>query len=449
MNKVIVIGLGKSGIALLDYFMDRHEIVFAYDSNEKIDTSKFKKYENSNNIKLILGKNPNGKEEADIIYISPGISTDEDFVLEFSKRGIKITNEVELAYNISKEANFIGITGTNGKTTTTSMLGSIYKKYNENSYIVGNIGNAVLSNIKNAKEGSNFITELSSFQLETIMNFRPHIACILNITPDHLSRHKKLENYKNAKYNIVKNQTKDDFLVLNKDDKQIDIDLKKVKSKVVYFSMKEKIENGVYYDVNKKIIISSIGGQEKEILKQEDIHLLGKHNIENTLACVTMAILDFIPLDIIKEGVREFKAVKHRLQKVRVIKDVTYVNDSKGTNIDSTLKAIQSIDSKIILIAGGYDKMVEFDELIKGFDGKIKTLLLFGATKKLIRDTALKYDYKDIILLKNLKQCVKVAEIIAEKGDYVLLSPACASWDMYENFEERGNEFIELVKNIK
>ena len=177
--------------------------------------------------------------------------------------------------------------------------------------------------------------------------------------------------------------------------------------------------------------------------------MLGKHNIQNTLACVTVSILDNIPTALIAEAIKDFKAVKHRLQKVREVDDVIYVNDSKGTNIDSTLKAIESIDNDIILIAGGYDKMLEFDDLIKGFNGKVKTLLLFGATKKLIRDTALKYDYKDIISLKNLKQCVQVAKIIAEKGDVVLLSPACASWDMYQSFEERGDEFIELVNNLK
>lgn len=449
MSKIIVVGLGRSGIALLDYYIDRHEMIYAYENNEKIDTSKFKKYENSNNINIILGKNPTGEEEADIVYISPGISTEEDFAVNFRRRGIILTNEVELAYKMANEPNFIGITGTNGKTTTTSMLGDIYKKYDENTYVVGNIGNAVLSSIKNSKSKANFITELSSFQLETIVDFKPHIAVILNISPDHLSRHKTMDNYKSAKYNIAKNQTKEDFLVLNKDDKNIDIDLSEVKSKVVYFSMREELENGVYYDKNKKLIISTIGGEYKEVVKQEDIHLLGRHNIENTLASVAVALLDNIPVDIIAEAIKEFKAVKHRLQKVRVVNDVTYVNDSKGTNIDSTLKAIEAIDGKIILIAGGYDKMIEFDELVKGFNGKVKTLILFGATKRLIRDSALQHGYKDIISLKTLKQCVEVSKIIAEKGDFVLLSPACASWDMYESFEERGDEFIELVKNIK
>ncbi|EJU20011.1 UDP-N-acetylmuramoyl-L-alanine--D-glutamate ligase [Peptoanaerobacter stomatis] len=449
MSKIIVVGLGRSGISLLDYYSDRYEMVFAYENNQNIDISKFKKYENSNNINFFLGENPTGDEEADIVYLSPGISPNEDFAQKFIQRDICVTNEIELAYSIAKDANFIGITGTNGKTTTTSMLGDIYKKYDENTYVVGNIGNAVLSSISLAKTKANFITELSSYQLETIVNFRVHIAVILNITPDHLSRHKTMENYKNAKYNITKNQIEGDFLVLNKDDESIDINLENVKSKVIYFSMKEKLKNGVYYDTEKGSIISTINRKEEEIIKVKDIHLLGKHNIQNTLACVTVSILDNIPTALIAEAIKDFKAVKHRLQKVREVDDVIYVNDSKGTNIDSTLKAIESIDNDIILIAGGYDKMLEFDDLIKGFNGKVKTLLLFGATKKLIRDTALKYDYKDIISLKNLKQCVQIAKIIAQKGDVVLLSPACASWDMYQSFEERGDEFIELVNNLK
>lgn len=449
MSKVLVLGLGKSGVAVLDYFFDRHETVYAYDTNEKMDTSKFKKYENSNNIQIILGKNPTGDEDVDIVYISPGITPHDDYVKKFIQRGIQVTGEIELAYNISESGNFIGITGTNGKTTTTSIIGDIYKKYDKNSYIVGNIGNVLLTGVRNSKPKSNFITELSSFQLETIKDFKPHIAVILNISKDHLERHKTIENYKNAKYNIAKNQTKDDFLVLNKDDENIDIDLSKIKSKVVYFSMKKQLSNGVYYDIDKKVVISTLSGEKEEIIKREDIHLLGNHNVENVLASIAVAILDNIPVDIIIEAIKEFKPVKHRLQKVRTVNGVIYVNDSKGTNPQSTIKAINALDGQIILIAGGYDKMIDFDDLVKELKGKVRRLILFGATKRQIRDTALEYGYKKFIVLDNLKQCVQVAQIVAKKGDYVLLSPACASWDMYENFEERGDEFIEIVKGLK
>ena len=240
-----------------------------------------------------------------------------------------------------------------------------------------------------------------------------------------------------------------DFLVLNKDDENIDIDLSSIKSKVVYFSMKKQLSNGVYYDADKKVVISTLLGKKEEIVKREDIHFLGNHNVENILASIAVAILDNIPVDIIVEAIKEFKPVKHRLQKVRTVNGVVYVNDSKGTNPESTIKAINALDGQIILIAGGYDKMIDFDDLVKELKGKVRRLILFGATKRQIRDTALEYGYKKFIVLDDLKQCVQVAHIIAKKGDYVLLSPACASWDMYENFEERGDEFIEIVKGLK
>lgn len=445
IKKIIVVGLGISGFAILDYYLGKEDTITAYDMSKNIDENKIKKYENTN-INLILGENPTGDEDVDMVLLSPVVDLSQDFVQKYIKRKIIVTGEIELAYKLSKNANFIGITGTNGKTTTTSMLGDIYKKKDENSYVVGNIGNVALTSVLKAKENANFITELSSFQLESIIDFRPHIALIINITPDHIERHKTFELYKKAKYNIAKNQTKEDFLVINKDDVQIDI--QGVKSNIIYFSQKEKLENGVYYDNENKVIVSTLFGKKQDIIKRQEINLLGNHNIENTLGAIAVALLDNIDINIIRDGIINFKAVKHRLQLVKVVDGVSYVNDSKGTNVDSTIRAIQAIENPIILIAGGYDKHVDFDEMIKTFDKRVKKLVLFGQTKEKIKNTALKYGFDEIEILDNLKQCVDYCKSIAKKGDTVLLSPACASWDMYSSYEVRGDEFIEIVNSL-
>lgn len=448
MKKICIMGLGISGKAVLDYFSDKECEILAFDNSDKIDMSFFEKYNDNPKIKIMLGSNPTGYENVQTVYVAPGIPLFEPCIEKFKSRGITVTGEIELAYEVAKKPKFIGITGTNGKTTTISMLGEIYKNYEKNSHVVGNIGISALEIAKDTPEGSTFVAELSSFQLESIINLKPHIAAIINITPDHLERHKTMQAYKAAKYNITKNQTADDFLVLNKDDSEIDIDLSKVRAKVVYFSQREKLSGGVYYDREKKAIISSLHGKEELIIKREDIHLLGDHNIENTLTAVAVALLDNIPTDIIRHFVSEFKSVKHRMQIIRTLNGVTYINDSKGTNVMSTVKALNAIDSNILLIAGGYDKKVEFDDLIRAFDGKVKKLLLFGATKYQIMDTAIKNGFKEIVMLENLSQAVKVARILADDGECVLLSPACASWDMYSSYEERGEEFIDLVSSL-
>ena len=445
-QNVIVVGLGISGLAIIDYFLNTNIKVTAFDMNKNIDKSKIEKYKNTN-VNIILGEQPTGDEEADTVYLSPIVDMSNEYVQKFKSRKIEVTGEIQLAYDCVKNAKFIGITGTNGKTTTTSMVGDIYKLYDKNSYVVGNIGNVALSSVLAADDNANFITELSSFQLESITDLRVHIGAILNITPDHLERHKTFEEYKKAKYRIAENQSLDDFLILNKDDKEIDI--KNIKSKVIYFSVKEKLEDGVYYDSDRHAIMSSLFGKNQEIVKRSDINLLGEHNVENTLAAVAIALSDNIPLEIIRQAIKNFVAVKHRLQLVRKIGDVSYVNDSKGTNVDSTVKALRAVNTPIILIAGGYDKHVDFDEVIKAFDGKVKALLLFGETKYKIRDTALKYDFDKIHIFENLKDCVQKAYELSQGNDTILLSPACASWDMYKSYEVRGEEFISLVNDLK
>lgn len=445
-KNVVVVGLGISGLAILDYFLNTDTVVTAFDMNKNMDKSKIEKYKNTN-VSIRLGEQPTGDEDVDSVYLSPIVDMSNEFVQKFKKRNIEVTGEIQLAYDCSKKAKFIGITGTNGKTTTTSMVGDIYKLYDKNSFVVGNIGNVALEAVIKADENANFITELSSFQLESITTLRVHIGAILNITPDHIERHKTYEEYKKAKYRIAENQTSEDFLILNKDDEEIDI--RDVKSKIIYFSMKEKFKDGVYYDNDRQTIVSTLFGENQDIVKREDISLLGDHNVENTLAAVAISLCDNIPIEIIREGIKNFVAVKHRLQLVRKIGDVSFVNDSKGTNVDSTVKAIKAVNTPIILIAGGYDKHVDYDEVIKAFEGKVKSLLLFGETKYKIRDTAKKYNFESIYIFDNLKECVQKAYDLSQDNDTVLLSPACASWDMYKSFEVRGDEFISLVNGLK
>ena len=366
-------------------------------------------------------------------------------VKSFYEQGLPVWGEVELAYRVG-DGEVLAITGTNGKTTTTALLGKIMQDARESVFVVGNIGTPYTSKALEMKPNSITVAEISSFQLETIDEFAPKVSAILNITEDHLNRHHTMEEYIRVKELITENQGTEDVCVLNYEDEVLREFGKHLTPRVVYFSSGRKLDEGIYLDGNK--IVLKDGEKEIEVVKTEDLKLLGKHNFENVMAAVAMAYYDGVSLDSIRKSICEFTAVAHRIEYVTEKKGVVYYNDSKGTNPDAAIKGIQAMNRPTLLIGGGYDKQSGYDEWIEAFDGKVRYLVLIGQTKEKIKEAAEKHGFHDIILCEDLKEAVKVCEEKAQPGDAVLLSPACASWGQFDNYEQRGDMFKEYVRNL-
>lgn len=444
-NNIIIVGLGKTGFCVLDYFIKQDVNIQVFDSKTDYDSDKIAKLSSNKNVIFNLGKNPTGDEEADMVVMSPGISLDLEFVKKFISRNIEVTGEIELSYRYGK-GRFVGITGTNGKTTTTTLVGDIFKAYKSDTKVVGNIGYPALEQAVVSDADTFLITELSSFQLESIKTFRPYISAILNITEDHLNRHKTMSEYMKAKFRIFENQSSDEFLVLNYDDELLRLSQSEIKPKIIYFSRKEILKEGIY--VENEQIVACIGNTKEYIMDVKDILLLGQHNLENVLAAVSISVLAGIDKSIIKQEVMNFRGVEHRLELVRTYNDVNYINDSKATNPDSSIKALEAMNTPVILIAGGMDKQSDYSSFIDSCIPKVKHLILLGETKDVIEKTAISKGLVNITKVEDMKQAVDVAFLKAKEGDTVLLSPACASWDMYESFEHRGKDFKNCVLGL-
>lgn len=448
-KKVVVVGTGVSGMGAVKLLSETSADITLYDGNDKADRDEIlKKIPDDCDLRLIIGEMPDEVvKETDLLVISPGVPIDSDIVKLFEKENVPVWGEIELAYNFEKGTVF-AITGTNGKTTTTTLVGEIMKKYNNQTFVVGNIGNSYTSEVLKTTKDSYTIAEISSFQLETIREFAPKGSAILNITPDHLNRHYTMENYAAVKESITKNQWKvreDDYCVLNYDDKVLREFGKTIKNPV-YFSRKEKPSKGAYLDG--RIIRYFDGKDDYEVMSVDDMHLFGNHNYENVMAAIAMTIEAGVPLNIIINVIKDFMGVEHRIEYVRDKNGVRYYNDSKGTNPDSSIKALEAMSRPTILIAGGYDKHSEFDEFIEAFDNKVKLMVLLGQTADKIEETAVRHGFTNIIKTDSLEKAVKICAENAVSGDVVLLSPACASWGMFKNYEERGKLFKEYVNSL-
>lgn len=448
-KKVVVVGTGVSGMGAVKLLSETSADITLYDGNDKADRDEIlKKIPDDCDLRLIIGEMPDEVvKETDLLVISPGVPIDSDIVKLFEKENIPVWGEIELAYNFEKGTVF-AITGTNGKTTTTTLVGEIMKKYNNQTFVVGNIGNSYTSEVLKTTKDSYTVAEISSFQLETIREFAPKGSAILNITPDHLNRHYTMENYAAVKESITKNQWKvreDDYCVLNYDDKVLREFGKTIKNPV-YFSRKEKPSKGAYLDG--RIIRYFDGKDDYEVMSVDDMHLFGNHNYENVMAAIAMTIEAGVPLNIIINVIKDFMGVEHRIEYVRDKNGVRYYNDSKGTNPDSSIKALEAMSRPTILIAGGYDKHSEFDEFIEAFDNKVKLMVLLGQTADKIEETAVRHGFTNIIKTDSLEKAVKICAENAVSGDVVLLSPACASWGMFKNYEERGKLFKEYVNSL-
>ena len=444
-KKVLVFGSGKSGIGASDLLAKVGAFPVIYDGNAETDKDAVvHKTDGTYSVTVYAGELPKEVQDSlDLVVLSPGVPTDLPLVKSFYEQGLPVWGEVELAYRVG-DGEVLAITGTNGKTTTTALLGKIMQDARESVFVVGNIGTPYTSKALEMKQNSVTVAEISSFQLETIDEFAPKVSAILNITEDHLNRHHTMEEYIRVKELITENQGTEDVCVLNYEDEVLREFGKHLTPRVVYFSSGRKLDEGIYLDGNK--IILKDGEKEIEVVKTEDLKLLGKHNFENVMAAVAMAYYDGVSLDSIRKSICEFTAVAHRIEYVTEKKGVVYYNDSKGTNPDAAIKGIQAMNRPTLLIGGGYDKQSGYDEWIEAFDGKVRYLVLIGQTKEKIKEAAEKHGFHDIILCEDLKEAVKVCEEKAQPGDAVLLSPACASWGQFDNYEQRGDMFKEYVR---
>ena len=430
--KTMIIGSGISGLAVAECLSQNNQEYF-FAKKEDIDAEKF----NDLYIEYLL------KDVKEVI-LSPGINPKREFIFQIKKRKIKITGELEFA--TSQIFNdIIAITGTNGKTTSVSLMYFLLKELNLGVYLGGNVGVPVTGLIKNLNGNELLILEVSSFQLETVKKFRPNIAVILNISEDHLNRHSSMREYIRCKYNITKNQTTDDYLLLNADDTNIQKHPPRTNAKIYYFSTKQKVEgsyiknNCIYFNDNEK---------EIKLASLSEIKLKGEHNLSNILAVSLAIYLKFRNKDFLK-GLPLFTGVPHRIEFVTKINGVDFYNDSKATTISSTMAAIESFCEPINLILGGSDKGYSFDELFKKLPRNVKNIAVFGQTKNKIALSAKMMNYNNIYFCDDLEMAIRTLFKLSKRGDVLLLSPACASFDFFSNFEERGNVFKKIVREIK
>lgn len=443
MKRLVVLGGGESGVGTALLAKAKGYEVFVSDSGKIKETYKKVLVHNE-----IAWEDKTHTESqilnADLVMKSPGIPDKVPLVRQIRKRGIPIVSEIEFAAKFTN-ATLVGITGSNGKTTTATLTHHLLKD-ELNVGLAGNIGDSFAKQVLE-NDFENYVLEISSFQLDDIVDFKPKIAVITNITPDHLDRYDyKFENYIQSKFRIAKNQTEDDFLIYDADDEVIANYLKKhpVRSTLLPFSLEKHIDNGAYYD-NEKIKITI--NNKKIIMPTTKIALEGKHNVKNAMAASTVAHLLKIRKQTIRESLENFQGVEHRLEHVLKINRVQYINDSKATNVNATYYALESMDAPTVWIVGGVDKGNNYEELFSFVNEKVKAIICLGADNQKLLDTF--GSMVDVIVeTQHMSEAVKMAYKLAESGDNVLLSPACASFDLFENYEDRGRQFKEAVRNL-
>ncbi|MBQ6024493.1 MAG: UDP-N-acetylmuramoyl-L-alanine--D-glutamate ligase [Lachnospiraceae bacterium] len=442
-KKVLIIGAGKSGIAAADLLTSKGADIILYDDKKLDEAEVLKKLSPDFKGSIISEKLPEEKiGNPDYLVLSPGVPIDSEKVLKYKDKGACVIGEVELAYYFTK-GKIVAVTGTNGKTTTTALTGALMKLKYENTLVGGNIGIPYTEICLNSSDDGVTVAEMSSFQLDTTVTFHPYISMILNITPDHLDRHHTMENYINAKFNCTKNQTADELCILNYEDETLRKKAGDIKAKICWFSSKTALDNGYVYEDG--AIYEVNDGVREKVINVDEMMLIGRHNYENVMAAVAAARFMDVPMELIREGLRNFKPVEHRIEYVDTVKGVKYYNDSKGTNPDASIQAVKAMSGPTFLIGGGYDKGSEYDEWIESFDGKIKKLILMGQTRDKIAECARKHGFCEIEFVGSMEEAVDYCYKNAVSGDTVLLSPCCASWGMFKNYEERGKIFKDLV----
>lgn len=447
-KKVLVVGSGISGIGAVEALHHAGALPVLFDENDKLSLEDVRnKLKDGVEAEVVIGTLPEETQAAvELVVLSPGVPTDTEFVETFRRRGVKIWGEIELAYELGK-GRVIGITGTNGKTTTTTLVGEIMRACFPDVDVVGNIGNPYTLTALDSTDETVTVAEISSFQLETVEQFRPDVSAILNITPDHLNRHHTMENYAAAKMAVTRNQTKDQVCVLNYENSYTREFGEVCPARVVWFSSQRKLAEGFYQEGEE--IWQAKDGVPTRLMNIHEMKLVGTCNVENVMAAMAIAQAFGVPMETILSVVREFRAVEHRIEFVDTKRGVDYYNDSKGTNPDAAIQGIRAMCKPTVLIGGGYDKQSEYDEWIEAFDGKVKCLVLIGQTREKIAECARRHGMENIVLADSFEEAFKVCVEKAQPGDAVLLSPACASWGMFPNYEVRGRMFKEFVEQLE
>ena len=448
---ILIIGAGRSGVSVAKYLAaaEKNAILTDIKTYKELckdgygieDVAKLKR------IKTIFGRQPSPEEviRCGLVVLSPGVPPDIAPLQTARENGIRVVSEIEFANSLYK-GNIIAITGTNGKTTTTTLLGELLKASGFDAYTAGNIGDPFINYVDKSEE-SVLALEIGSFQLEETEGLHPKIAIITNITPDHLDRHLTMENYIKAKAKIFKEMDINDFLILNMDDENVRKLGNDAKCNVLYFTVTNDSSADAYLSSN--TIILKIDDRQIELVDRKEMRLMGLHNCTNVMCAALAAIKYGAAPEIIAETVKTFEPVEHRVEFVAEKNGIKYINDSKGTNPEATMTAINAIeDGEIVLILGGYDKHSEFDELFELIKNRVRHCVILGETKEKILHAAENAGYTEMTMVDDYEHAVKRCAKIAGKGEYVLLSPACASWDMFENYEQRGKYFKELVLSL-
>jgi len=442
-KNVLVVGLARSGVSAANLLYKLGANVTGTDEKgEDALSDNVKKLEKGISLKL-NGHDSVNINGIDLTIISPGVPWDSPFLNKIREKGIRIMSEVEFAFQ-QLQAPFIAITGTNGKTTTTTLTGEILKRGGKKVFVGGNIGNPLCEEVLNGGKSELVLSEISTFQMEGSETFKPYISAILNITPDHLDRHESMDEYIELKKRVFINQDENDYMILNLDDEITAGFSTEVRGKKVFFSRLKEVENGAFVREDK--IIFKNDGREETVCSLKDLKLIGVHNIENTLASVAISGICGISGKIMRDVISEFKGIKHRMELVREIRGIRFINDSKGTNVGATVKSLQSFNEPIILIAGGKDKGSDYLPLKGLIEERVKFLILIGDAKKKIAKSL--NGFKNKIEADTLENAVKEGYKRAKNGDIVLLSPACASFDMFRDYEDRGEQFKEIVNRL-
>lgn len=445
-KKIVIIGAEKTGKALsrVLYSLGAHITLMDQKEGEKINRQKL------DNLKIeyyLGGYNKEVLSEADLIILSPGVPPSIEELNTAREKGIKITGEVEVAYNLFPCQKIIAVSGTDGKTTTTTLIYEMFKNANASCQLAGNIGFPAIEVLPKTSPDDYIILEISSFQLETVEKFKPKISVLLNIAEDHLDRHKTLKNYIDCKARIFSNQSKSDWTVLNYDNEITRALSDRTKAEVIFFSQETILKKGVFVKEGK--IVANILGKKEEIIPLREIKILGKHNIENSLAAISSALLCNLDVGCIAETLRNFPGIAHRQEEVGDTGGIKFINDSKATTPNSAIAALRRFTEPIILIAGGREKGADLSSWAQEISHRVKKLILLGESKEKIAEEVKKKDFYNFEFASDMQTAVDIAWKNARRGDVILLSPACSSFDLFNNYEERGDTFKKIVEKIK
>ncbi|HSA62973.1 MAG TPA: UDP-N-acetylmuramoyl-L-alanine--D-glutamate ligase [Nitrospiraceae bacterium] len=455
--KVTVVGLARSGVAAARLLQEAGARVTVADRKDRSELSTVLEHLDQSNIGVMLGSGyESALESAELVVISPGVPYRMEALERVRRRGVKVVSELELASRFLS-APILALTGTNGKSTTVTLIGKMLQQSGKQVFVGGNLGTALSEAAGKSFQASKLgrpspydflVVEVSSFQLETVEQFHPWIAAILNVTVDHQDRYDSIDEYVAAKNRIFANQTPSDYALFNLDDARVAALRRGAKARVLGFTrtqtLPSDVAGGTYLDRDR--IMTTVAGRLQEICRRDEIKIIGNHNIENVMAAATCALLSGCPLDVIRQVLREFPGLEHALEIVRERRGVRFVNDSKGTNVDATLKALESIDQPIWLIAGGRDKGGDFSRLAPAIRQRVKRLILIGEAAPLIANAV--PGYQGIDRAGTLRDAVDLAAAGAATGEVVLMSPACASFDMFADYQDRGRQFKALVQSL-